>query len=43
MHLREFVLAPLNDIDPNINHPILNKNSNELLKSCESGDVEKLR
>ena len=23
MHLREFVLAPLNDIDPNINHPIL--------------------
>ena len=43
MHLREFVLAPLNDIDPNINHPILNKNSNELLKSCESGDVKKLR
>jgi 2-amino-4-hydroxy-6-hydroxymethyldihydropteridine diphosphokinase len=43
MHLREFVLAPLNDIDPNINHPILNKNSNELLKSCKSGDVEKLR
>ena len=43
MHLREFVLAPLNDIDPNINHPILNKNSNELLKSCESGDVEKFR
>ena len=43
MHLREFVLAPLNDIDPNINHPILNKTSNELLKLCKSGDVEKLR
>jgi len=43
MHLREFVLAPLNDIDPNINHPILNKNSNELLKLCKSGHIEKLR
>ena len=43
MHLREFVLAPLNDIDPNINHPILNKNSNELLKLCKSGHKEKLR
>ncbi|MDC1492987.1 2-amino-4-hydroxy-6-hydroxymethyldihydropteridine diphosphokinase [Flavobacteriaceae bacterium] len=42
MHLREFVLAPLNDIDPNINHPILNKNSNELLKSCESSNVERI-
>jgi 2-amino-4-hydroxy-6-hydroxymethyldihydropteridine diphosphokinase len=42
MHLREFVLAPLNDIDPNINHPILNKNSNELLKSCKVSNVEKL-
>ena len=42
MHLREFVLAPLNDIDPNINHPILNKNSNELLKSCKGSNVEKL-
>ena len=43
MHLREFVLAPLNDIDPNINHPILNKNSNELLKLCKSGHIEKIR
>ena len=43
MHLRKFVLAPLNDIDPNINHPILNKNSNELLKLCKSGHIEKLR
>ena len=42
MHFREFVLAPLNDIDPNINHPILNKNSNELLKSCKVSNVEKL-
>ena len=42
MHFREFVLAPLNDIDPNINHPILNKNSNELLKSCKGSNVEKL-
>ena len=42
MHLREFVLAPLNDIDPNINHPILNKNSNELLQSCKGSNVKKL-
>lgn len=42
MHLREFVLAPLNDIDPNINHPILNKNSNELLKSCKGNNIKKL-
>ena len=42
MHLREFVLAPLNDIDPNINHPILNKNSNELLKSCKDNNIKKL-
>ena len=42
LHLREFVLAPLNDIDPNINHPILNKNSNELLKSCKDNNIKKL-
>ena len=42
MQLREFVLAPLNDIDPNINHPILNKNSNELLQSCKGSNVKKL-
>ena len=44
MHLREFVLIPLNDIDPNINHPIFNKNSIELLKLCEGNNkVEKIK
>ena len=44
MHLREFVLIPLNDIDPNINHPIFNKNAIELLKLCEGNNkVEKIK
>ena len=44
MHLSEFVLIPLNDIDPNINHPIFNKNAIELLKLCEGNNkVEKIK
>ena len=32
MHYRAFVLAPLSDINPYIQHPILNKTSRELLE-----------
>ena len=42
MHQREFVLAPLNDIDPNVNHPILNKNSLELLSLCDNNKLQRL-
>ena len=42
MHEREFVLAPLNDIDPNVNHPILNKNSLELLSLCDNNKLQRL-
>ena len=34
LHLRNFVLVPLNDIDSNIMHPILNKNITQLLIEC---------
>ncbi len=31
---RKFVLIPLNEIAPDLNHPVLNKNISELLKEC---------
>jgi deoxyguanosine kinase len=42
MHQREFVLAPLNDIDPNVNHPIFNKNSLELLSLCDNNKLQRI-
>lgn len=40
MHLRRFVLEPLNEIDPYINHPVLHKNIKELLIECwDTGEV----
>ncbi|MDF2447860.1 MAG: folK [Bacteroidota bacterium] len=35
MHLRKFVLVPLNEIAPNYLHPELNKSIFNLLKECE--------
>lgn len=34
MHLRRFVLRPLNDIGPNIEHPKLKRQIGDLLKTC---------
>ena len=41
LHLRNFVLYPLNDIAPQFLHPVLNKSSTELLNECK--DVLKVR
>lgn len=35
LHLRKFVLIPLNEIAPNYLHPLLNKTIFSLLKECE--------
>jgi 2-amino-4-hydroxy-6-hydroxymethyldihydropteridine diphosphokinase len=43
LHLRKFVLEPLNEIAPNFIHPILNKSISELLELCsDTGQVKKL-
>lgn len=34
LHLRKFVLAPLNEISPDFLHPLLNKTIFNLLKGC---------
>ena len=38
-HLREFVLAPLNEIEPDFLFPGLNKTTNELLSSLPSSEI----
>lgn len=35
LHLRKFTLAPLNDIAPGLNHPVLNKTISELIRTCD--------
>ena len=35
LHLRKFVLIPLNEIAPNFAHPVLNKTIHTLLLECE--------
>ena len=43
LHLRKFVLEPLNEIAPNFIHPVLNKSILELLKLCpDIGQIKKL-
>jgi 2-amino-4-hydroxy-6-hydroxymethyldihydropteridine diphosphokinase len=43
LHLRKFVLEPLNEIAPHFIHPVLNKSISELLESCpDTGQVKKL-
>ena len=39
LHLRNFVLYPLNDIASDFIHPILIKPINELLEKCEDDDT----
>ncbi len=34
MHLRRFTLVPLNEIAPELTHPVLRKKMSELLESC---------
>jgi len=42
MHLRRFVLEPLNEIDPFMNHPVLHKSIKELLIECrDNSEVKK--
>jgi len=42
LHLRKFVLIPLNDICPNYLHPLLNKTIFNLLSHCEDQSEVKL-
>ena len=35
LHLRKFVLIPLNEIAPGFIHPLFNKNINQLLDECQ--------
>jgi 2-amino-4-hydroxy-6-hydroxymethyldihydropteridine diphosphokinase len=43
LHLRKFVLEPLNEVAPNYVHPLLHKSISELLALCtDNGQVKKL-
>ncbi len=44
LHQRRFVLTPLSQINPKLNHPLLNKTVNELLKELKDPhQVEKIK
>ena len=38
MHKRGFVLVPLNEIAPDVNHPVLSKKIKELLLNLDTGE-----
>ena len=43
MHKRKFTLLPLQEIEPNMVHPVLNKTITELVNDCEdTSDVNRL-
>ena len=42
MHLRKFVLVPVNEIYPDYVHPVLNQNVSELLHHCQDNLEVKL-
>ena len=44
IHKRRFVLEPLNEISPQLIHPLFQKNIGELLKECDdTGIVTKIK
>lgn len=43
LHLRKFVLEPLQEIDPDLVHPVLHKTITQLLAACtDNGEIKKL-
>lgn len=39
LHKRNFTLLPLNELDPNFKHPVLNKTIKQLLLDCDDNSI----